>query len=170
MLCRSLAYGFTFTINKELNAIKEWVIVNHLSINTVKTQALVIGTSTYKYELWLGDTPVEIKDSLKILGVITGSNLTFEEHLKSQLNNAYAKTNALRRTRHFIPMHVMSQLHRAFVLPHLKYCAPILIGITNSLSDKLEDANYYVLRTLFRLPKSIKYNSILRLINTRTLE
>ena len=170
MLCRSLAYGFTFTINKELNAIKEWVIISHLSINTVKTQALVIGTSTYKYELWLGDTPVEIKDSLKILGVITGSNLTFEGHLKSQLNNAYAKTNALRRTRHFIPMHVMIQLHRAFVLPHLKYCAPILIGITNSLSDKLEDANYYVLRTLLGLPKSIAYNSILRLINTRTLE
>ena len=170
MLCRSLAYGFTFTINKELNAIKEWVIVNHLSINTVKTQALVIGKSTYKYELWLGDTPVEIKDSLKILGVITGSNLTFEERLKSQLNNAYAKTNALRRTRHFIPMHVMIQLHRAFVLPHLEYYAPILIGITNSLSDKLEDANYYVLRTLLGLPKSITYNSILRLINTRTLE
>ena len=83
MLCRSLAYGFTFTINKELNAIKKWVIVNHLSINTVKTQALVIGTSTYKYELWLGDTPVEIKDSLKTLGVIIDSNLTFEEHLKS---------------------------------------------------------------------------------------
>ena len=38
-----------YTINKELNAIKEWVTVNHLSINTVKTQALV----TYKYELWL---------------------------------------------------------------------------------------------------------------------
>ena len=38
-----------YTINKELNAIKEWVTVNHLSINTVKTQAHV----TYKYELWL---------------------------------------------------------------------------------------------------------------------
>ena len=159
-----------YTINKELNAIKEWITVNHLSINTVKIQALIIGTNTCKYELWLGDTPVEIKDSLKILGVITGSNLTFEEHLKSQLNNAYAKTNALRRTRHFIPMHVMIQLHRAFVLPHLKYCAPILIGITNSLSDKLEDANYYVLRTLLGLPKSTTYDSILRLINTRTLE
>ena len=27
-------------------------------------------------------------------------------------------------------------------------CGPILIGITKSLSDKLEDANYYILRTL----------------------
>ena len=38
-----------YTINRELTAIKEWITVNHLSINTVKTQALV----TYKYELWL---------------------------------------------------------------------------------------------------------------------
>ena len=79
-------------------------------MNTVRTQALVIGTNTYKYELWLGDTPVEIKDSLEILGVIIDSNLTFEEHLKTQLNKAYAKTNALRRNRRFIPIHVMVQL------------------------------------------------------------
>ena len=97
------------TITKELNAIIEWATVNHISINTVKTQALVVETNTYKYEILLGDTPVEIKDSLKILGVIIDSNLTFEEHLKTQLNKACAKTNALRRIRRFIPMHVMIQ-------------------------------------------------------------
>ena len=53
---------------------------------------------------------MEIKDSLKILGVIIDSNLTFEEHLKTQLNKAYGKTNALRRNRRFIPIHVMIQL------------------------------------------------------------
>ena len=98
------------TITKELNAIIEWATVNHISINTVKTQALVVGTNTYKYEILLGDTPVEIKDSLKILGVIIDSNLTFEVHLKTQLNKACAKTNALRRIRRFIPMLVMIQL------------------------------------------------------------
>ena len=98
------------TITKELNAIIEWATVNHISINTVKTQALVVGTNTYKYEILSGDTPVEIKDSLKIPGVIIGSNLTFEEHLKTQLNKACAKTNVLRRIRRFIPMHVMIQL------------------------------------------------------------
>ena len=46
----------------------------------------------------------------------------------------------------------------------------MLIGITKSLSDKLGDANYYILRTLFGLPKSTSYDSVFRLINTRTLE
>ena len=46
----------------------------------------------------------------------------------------------------------------------------MLIGITKSLSDKLGDANYYILRTLFGLPKSTSYDSVFLLINTRTLE
>ena len=94
---------------------------------------------------------MEIKDSLKILGIIIDSNLTFEEHLKPHLNKAYVKTNALRRIRGFIPMHVINQLYKAFILPRLEYCAPIIIGITKSLSDKLGDASYYILRTFIRL-------------------
>ena len=113
---------------------------------------------------------MEIKDSLKILGTIIDSNLTFKEHLKPHLNKAYVKTNALRRIRRFIPMHVINQLYEPFILPHLEYCAPIIIGITESLSDKLGDASYYILRTLLGLPKSTSCNGVLRLINTRTLE
>ena len=98
---------------------------------------------------------MEIKDSLKILRVIIDSILSSEEHLKTQLNQAYAKTKALRRIRCFITMQEMIQLYKAFILPHLEYCAPLLIGITKSLSDKLEDANNYILWTLLGLPKSI---------------
>ena len=72
--------------------------------------------------------------------------------------------------RRYIPMHVMIQLYEAFIRPHLEYCAPILIAITKSLSNKLEDANYYILRTLLGLPKSTTYDSVLISTNTRTLE
>ena len=67
-------------------------------------------------------------------------------------------------------MHVINQLYEPFILPHLEYCAPIIIGITESLSDKLGDESYYILRTLLGLPKSTLHDSILRLINTCTLE
>ena len=64
----------------------------------------------------------------------------------------------------------MIQLYKAFIPPHLMYCGPILIGITESLSNKVEDANNYIIRTLLGLPKSTSYDSILRLINMRTQE
>jgi hypothetical protein len=163
-----------YNINKELNIIKDWLTRNKLSINTVNTQALVMGTNTYKYDLKLGDTPVEIKDSLKILGVAIDSKLTYDEHLKIQLSKAYGKTRALCRIRRFISAHVMIQLYKRplSVLPHLEYCGPVLVGITKSLSSKLEDANYYIthFRTLSGLSKSDSYESILKSINMRTLE
>ena len=58
----------------------------------------------------------------------------------------------------------------AFILPHFEYCGPVLVGIPKSLSDNLEDANYYILRTLLGLPNSTLHDSILRLINTCTPE
>ena len=64
----------------------------------------------------------------------------------------------------------MIKLYKAFILPHLEYCGSIPIGITESLSDKLEDANYFILRTSLGLPKSPSYDSIHRLINMRTLQ
>ena len=64
----------------------------------------------------------------------------------------------------------MIQLYKAFILPHLEYCGSIIIGITKSLSDKLEDANCFILRTSLGLPKSTSHDSIHRLINIRTLE
>ena len=45
----------------------------------------------------------------------------------------------------------------SYILPHFDYCSPLLIGMNNTLADKLEHTNYYVLRTPLNLPKSICY-------------
>ena len=57
-----------------------------------------------------------------------------------------------------------------YILPHFDYCSPLLIGINQTLSDKLENANYYVLRTLFNLPKSISYKQILLQYNLDSIK
>ena len=44
------------------------------------------------------------------------------------------------------------------------------MGINQSLSDKLENANYYVLRTLFNLPKFISYEQILLQYNLNSIK
>ena len=49
----------------------------------------------------------------------------------------------------------------SYNLPHFDYCSPFLLGINQTLSDKLENANYYIPRTLFNLPKCISYDQIL---------
>ena len=48
-----------------------------LQINAVKTQAIAIGASLYQCEFHVNDSNVHTKDTLKILGVVLDSKLTF---------------------------------------------------------------------------------------------
>ena len=56
----------------------------------------------------------------------------------------------------------MIRLYKAYVLPHLEYCGPLLLGIGKIEANKLEDTNYYILRTILGLSKSLTYEYILK--------
>ena len=96
--------------------------------------------------------------------------LNFMEHISSQLKNAYAKTGPLRRIRHIVPMDVMLALYKSFILPHLEYCSPLLLGVGKVQANKIEDANHYILRTLTGHGKSLSYQELLNICKLNTLE
>ena len=158
-----------FTINSELDTISNWFTSNYLTVNQAKTQAMTIGPSKYDYGFQLGDSSIEVRDSLRILGVTIDAMLTYKTHIKEQLTKAYAKGSALRRIRRFLEPDVMLRLYKAFILPHLEYCGPLLIDIGKTQANKLEDANYYILRSILGLSKSNTYHSILHLAKMQTL-
>ncbi|PFX17811.1 RNA/RNP complex-1-interacting phosphatase [Stylophora pistillata] len=109
---------------------------------------MAIGPVNYRYNINLQDDNVELTDSLKILGVILDERITFKPYIQVQLKKACAKAAAMRKLRKFIPPDVMIRLYKAYVLPHLEYCSPLLLGISNGLKNKLEDTNYYIPRTI----------------------
>ena len=89
------------------------------------------------------------------------NKLTFSSHVKLVLSKIHAKIAALRRIRNFIDSDTALKLYKSYILPHFDYSSSLLLGINQTLSDKFENANYYVLRTLFNLPKCISYDQIL---------
>ena len=64
----------------------------------------------------------------------------------------------------------MIRLYKAYVLPHLEYCSPLLVGISNGLKNMLEDTNYYILKTILRYSSSVSYNFLLNLAELQNLE
>jgi len=75
--------------------------------------------------------------------------ITFlKPYVLEQLKKACAKSATLRKLRKFIPQDVMVCLYKAYVLPHLEYYSPLLLGISNGLKNKLEETNYYILRII----------------------
>ena len=64
----------------------------------------------------------------------------------------------------------MKSLYKAFVLPHLEYCSPLLLGVGKTEIKRIEDANFYILRSLLRCGKSVSYNQLLSTAKMNTLE
>ena len=42
----------------------------------------------------------------------------------------------------------MGRLYKAYILPHLEYCCPLLLGAGSSQKRRLEDTNNYFLRSI----------------------
>jgi len=91
-------------------------------------------------------------------------------HVKSVCDKVNAKVAALRRVRKFIPADVMINIYKAFILLHLEYCAPVLVGLSSGLSNKLEFTNQFAIRTLMNLPKTTPYGNLLKIVNIKPLE
>ena len=113
---------------------------------------------------------MEVVKDMKLLGLTIDSSLTCHAHVKSVCNKVDAKEAALRRVRKCIPAEVMVKIYKAFILPHLEYCAPVLVGLSPGLSNKLELTNQFAIRTLMNMPKSTLYNDLLQLVDLKSLE
>ena len=107
---------------------------------------MAIGPVNFRYTTNRQDNNIELPDSLKNLGVTLDERITFKHYIQEQLKKACAKAAALCKLCKFIPRDVMIRLYKAYELPHLEYCSPLLLGISNGLKNKLEDSNYYILR------------------------
>ena len=60
------------------------------------------------------------------------------------------------------------KVYKAYILPHLEYCSPLLLGISDGLNNKLEDTNYFMLRTILGLSKSTEYSHLLNMGHLQT--
>ena len=82
----------------------------------------------------------------------------------------YAKIAALRRIKRLVPTNVMISLYKAFVLPHLEYCCPLLLGISKALKNNIERTDHYAIKTLLNLGNSATCDFCLAMAAMDTLE
>jgi len=153
-----------YVINSDLSILSSWFRQNYLEINSAKTQAMAIGPKLYHYDFLVDNKSVDTTETLKILGVTLDRKLNFMHHVKGQVKKAGAKATALRGIRKFIPIDVMGRLYKAFILPHLEYCGPLLLGVGNTQANKLEDTNYYILRSILGFGRQTPYEFLLKTV------
>ena len=57
----------------------------------------------------------------------------------------------------------------SFIGPHFEYCSPLLVGLGKVQCNRLEDANYYILRSLLGHAKSVPYEQLLTITDMSNL-
>ena len=122
-------------MNRDLNCLKQWLQGNKLSLNVMKTQAMVVGSrpnlkkiSDKKIEspsFAIGDSQVEIVEKTKYLGVQLDQHLVWDEHttfLRAKVSRALG---FLKYAKKLLPQETLSQIYRGIVEPHFRYCCSV---------------------------------------------
>ncbi len=134
---------------------------NFLLLNSDKTEILLIGPNNstqnlLDYNLQLDGCPVT-SSTVKNLGVILDSNLSFEKHISNVTKTAFFHLRNIAKLRNMLPVSDAEKLVHAFMTSRLDYCNALLGGCPASSINKLQVVQNAAARVLTR---SRKYDHI----------
>ncbi len=141
--------------------IKDWMTSNFLLLNSDKTEILLVGpkNSTQNlldYNLQL-DWCTVTSSTVKNLGVILDSNLSFENHISNVTKTAFFHLRNISKLRNMLSVSDAEKLVHAFMTSRLDYCNALLGGCPASSINKLQIVQNAAARVLTR---SRKYDHI----------
>ena len=121
------------TLNSDLDSLKQWLEGNKLSLNVIKTQAMVIGSrpNIKKISDKLVPTP-------KYLGVPLDKHLVWDEHTKALRSKISRSLGFLKYAKKLLPKYTLSEMYRGIVEPHFRYCCSVWGGCGDSRLSMLQ--------------------------------
>ncbi len=163
--------GETHQIEKLMECIvdlKNWMTSNFLLLNSEKTEVLIIGPKTptsnnLEHCLTLDGCSVNSSSSVRNLGVLFNSNLSFDSHVSSICKTAFFHLKNISKLRPMLSMSNAETLIHAFMTSRLDYCNALLGGCSARLINKLQMVQNAAARVLTR---TRKYDHISPVLST----
>ena len=106
-------------MNRELKQIYNYCALNKLSINTAKTNYMLVSSSRCHPKINI--TGIEQKDYIKYLGVYIDKHLNWQPQIQ-HVNNKLAKNlGILSKLRYYIDLNILKQIYYALIYPNLSH-------------------------------------------------
>ena len=139
--------------------ICEWLKMNKLALNVLKTEFFIIGTSqrlnildqtpeTTPYIISVDGCQIRRVKSVKYLGLIVDDTLTWDEHVDYISTKISKNIGIIKRVRTFLPQHSLLTLYRTLIGPYLRYCNTVWGQCSDTLKEKLQCLQNKVARTI----------------------
>ena len=140
-------------LNKMLQIIHQWCIANKLTINTDKTEAMLITKRPFigrLLRLTLGEKVIDLKEYVKCLGVISNKGLHWDKQIKNSVQNYNGKLCQLKRMR-FLGRKVLEEIYFKSVIAGVTYCMAVWGTVSKSKFDQLEAEHRRAARFIYDL-------------------
>ena len=141
-------------VNIDLDRIRIWLAANKLTLNTTKTEFLLIGSRQRLSMLErnpiieINKFPIKHVSTSKSLGVHIDGNLSWECHINEISKKIASGISAIKRIRYFLPFDILLNVYNSLVQPHFDYCSVVWGNCSKNLSSKLQKLQNRAARVL----------------------
>ena len=164
-------------LNHDLDNLNKWLISNILTLNSAKTEFMLIGsrqklsTLSNPLELSIDNVPIEHVSPVKSLGIFTDENLRWQTHIDKLSKKVASGIGAIKRIliRAFVPPSILLYIYNALIQSHFDYCNLVWGNCDKTLFDRLQKLQYRAARVLTFSSYDADANRLIRQLDWRDL-
>lgn len=165
-----------FQINKELESLDKWLIVNKLSLNVSKTEFMLVTTRQKRafineaLSININGKPISQVKSAKTLGLHIEETLSWSKHIEHIYKKVGPLLGLLKRLRNYVDLDTLVNIYNALIQPHLEYGCVVWDGLDKGLVVKLQRLQNRAARIITRASWEVRSNDILSNLGWETLK
>lgn len=163
-------------MNHDLSNVNTWLTANKLTLNSSKTEFMLIGSrqrlGTYDTspKLIIGGDIIKQVSSVKSLGVHIDENLSWNMHIEKIAKKIASGIGAIKRCRPFVNRTTLESVFNALVQPYFNYCSEVWGHCNKSLSNKLQKLQNRAARILTFSSYDTSADPLLEQLNWKRLD